>query len=103
MACSSPTVGIIGATVMPAHGPPALGAGKGPVQAAGRQERQTLPICTKRDCITGLVIAGPVNLFMLCIAAAPFHKPALTGISDLGPIHATSTTWPTAAPRWPSE
>jgi Mn2+/Fe2+ NRAMP family transporter len=25
---------------------------------------------------------------MLCIAAALFHKPGMTGISDLGPIHA---------------
>ena len=29
---------------------------------------------------------------MLCIAAALFHKPGLTGISDLGPIHAHLAT-----------
>jgi manganese transport protein len=29
---------------------------------------------------------------MLCIAAALFHKPGLTGISDLGPVHARLAT-----------
>ena len=29
---------------------------------------------------------------MLCIAAALFHKPGLTGISDLGPVHTHLTT-----------
>ncbi|HXT90212.1 MAG TPA: Nramp family divalent metal transporter, partial [Trebonia sp.] len=42
----------------------------------------------KWDCVIGLGIAGAVNLSMLCIASALFHKPGTTGISDLGPIHA---------------
>jgi manganese transport protein len=29
---------------------------------------------------------------MLCIAAALFHRPGLTGISDLGPVHAHLAT-----------
>jgi manganese transport protein len=33
-----------------------------------------------------------VNLSMLCIAAALFHKPGLTAISDLGPVHAHLAT-----------
>jgi Natural resistance-associated macrophage protein len=57
------------------------------IQAAGRQERQTLLIYSKWDCNTGLGIAGLVNLSMLCIAAALFHKPGMTDMSDLGPIH----------------
>ena len=36
------------------------------IQAAGRQERQTLLIYSKWDCNTGLGIAGLVNLSMLC-------------------------------------
>jgi hypothetical protein len=40
------------------------------IQAAGRQERQTLLIYSKWDCNTGLGIAGLVKLSMLCIAAA---------------------------------
>jgi hypothetical protein len=58
------------------------------IQAAGRQERQTLLIYSKWDCNTGLGIAGLVNPSMLCIAAALFHKPGMTDMSDLGPIHA---------------
>jgi len=40
------------------------------IQAAGRQERQTLLIYSKWDCNTGLGIAGLVKLSMLCSAAA---------------------------------
>jgi manganese transport protein len=82
------TVGIIGATVMPhvVYLHSALHTNR--VHAAGRQERQTLLTYNKWDCNIGLGIAGLVNLSMLCIAAALFHKPGLTGISDLGPIHA---------------
>ena len=58
------------------------------IQAAGRQERQTLLIYSKWDCNTGLGTAGPVDLSMLCIAAALFHKPGTTDMSDPGPIHA---------------
>jgi manganese transport protein len=88
MACLSLAVGIIGATVMPARGLPALGAGEGPDPGGRPQERQTLLIYSKWDCNTGLGIAGLVNLSMLCIAAALFHRPGMTDMSDLGPIHA---------------
>jgi len=82
------TVGIIGATVMPhvVYLHSALQTGR--VHAAGQRERRTLLAYNKWDCIIGLGLAGLVNLSMLCIAAALFHKPGLTGISDLGPIHA---------------
>ena len=82
------TVGIIGATAMPHVVYLHSALAKDRIQAAGRQERQTLLIYNKRDCITGLGIAGLANLSMLCIVAALFHKPGLTGISDLGPVHA---------------
>ena len=57
------------------------------VRTAGPGERQTLLRYNRWDCIIGLSLAGLVNLSMLCIAAALFHKPGLTGVSDLGPVH----------------
>ena len=86
------TVGIIGATVMPhvVYLHSALHTDR--VQAAGRPERQTLLAYNRWDCFAGLGLAGVVNLSMLCIAAALFHKPGLTGISDLGPVHAHLAT-----------
>jgi manganese transport protein len=86
------TVGIIGATVMPhvVYLHSALQTGR--VHATGQRERRTLLAYNKWDCIIGLGLAGIVNLSMLCIAAALFHKPGLTGISDLGPIHAHLAT-----------
>ena len=86
------TVGIIGATVMPhvVYLHSALQTSR--VHAAGSRQRRTLLACNKWDCIIGLGLAGLVNLSMLCIAAALFHKPGLTGISDLGPIHAQLAT-----------
>jgi manganese transport protein len=62
------------------------------VQAASHQERRALLAGNKWDCIAGLGLAGLVNLAMLCIAAALFHRPGLTGISDLGPVHAHLAT-----------
>jgi manganese transport protein len=86
------TVGIIGATVMPhvVYLHSALQTSR--VHAAGPRQRRTLLAYNKWDCIIGLGLAGLVNLSMLCIAAALFHKPGLTGISDLGPIHAHLAT-----------
>lgn len=86
------TVGIIGATVMPhvVYLHSALQTSR--VHAAGPRQRRTLLAYNKWDCIIGLGLAGLVNLSMLCIAAALFHKPGLTGISDLGPIHAQLAT-----------
>ena len=86
------TVGIIGATVMPHVVYLHSALHKDRVRAAGPAERRTLLTYNKWDCITGLGLAGLVNLAMLCIAAALFHKPGLTGISDLGPIHAHLAT-----------
>ncbi len=86
------TVGIIGATVMPHVVYLHSALHKDRVRAAGQQERRTLLAYNKWDCIIGLGIAGLVNLSMLCIAAALFHKPGLTGISDLGPVHAHLAT-----------
>lgn len=80
------TVGIIGATVMPHVVYLHSALQKNRVSAANQHERRTLLTFNKWDCIIGLGFAGLVNLTMLCIAAALFHKPGLT-ISDLGPIH----------------
>jgi manganese transport protein len=81
------TVGIIGATVMPHVVYLHSALQKDRIQAANRQERRTLLTYNRWDCIVGLSIAGLVNLSMLCIAAALFHKPGLSGVSDLEPIH----------------
>jgi manganese transport protein len=81
------TVGIIGATVMPHVVYLHSALHKNRVSAANQHERRTLLTFNKWDCIIGLGLAGLVNLAMLCIAAALFHKPGLTDISDLGPIH----------------
>jgi len=86
------TIGIIGATVMPHVVYLHSALHKDRVRAAGPAERRTLLTYSKWDCIIGLGLAGLVNLAMLCIAAALFHKPGLTGISDLGPIHAHLAT-----------
>ncbi len=80
-------VGIIGATVMPhviyLHS--ALQTDR--VQPVNAAERKTLLRYNRLDVIVGLGIAGLVNLSMLCIAAALFHKPGLMGINEIGPIH----------------
>jgi len=85
-------VGIIGATVMPhvVYLHSALQTAR--IHASGPRERRTLLAFNKWDCITGLGLAGLVNLSMLCIAAALFHQPGLTAISDLGLIHAHLAT-----------
>jgi manganese transport protein len=82
------TVGIIGATVMPHVVYLHSALQKDRIHAANRQERRTLLTYNRWDCIVGLSIAGLVNLSMLCIAAALFHKPGLSGVSDLQSIHA---------------
>jgi len=82
------TVGIIGATVMPHVVYLHSALQKNRIPAANRAERRTLLRFNRLDCVIGLGIAGLVNLSMLCIAAALFHKPGLEGISELGPVHA---------------
>ena len=86
------TVGIIGATVMPHVVYLHSALHKDRVRAAGAAERRTLLTYNKWDCLISLGLAGLVNLAMLCIATALFHKPGLTGISDLGPVHAHLAT-----------
>jgi manganese transport protein len=82
------SVGIIGATVMPhvVYLHSALQTNR--ITTVDRRERQVLLKYNKWDCIIGLGLAGVVNLAMLCIAAALFHKPGLTDVSDLDSIHA---------------
>ncbi|HVW47908.1 MAG TPA: Nramp family divalent metal transporter [Solirubrobacterales bacterium] len=82
------TVGIIGATVMPHVVYLHSALQRNRIPAVDQEERQTLLRFNRWDCFIGLGIAGFVNLSMLCIAAALFHKPGLEGVSDLGPIHA---------------
>ena len=91
------TVGIIGATVMPHVIYLHSALQKNRIQAADGQERKTLLKYNKWDCVIGLGIAGAVNLSMLCIAAALFHRPGTTGISDLGPIPRSGRVPATAA------
>jgi len=82
------TVGIIGATVMPHVIYLHSALQKNRVKGADREERRALLSWNRRDCFIGLGIAGLVNMAMLCIAAALFHRPGLTGISELGPVYA---------------
>jgi manganese transport protein len=85
-------VGIIGATVMPHVVYLHSALQRGRVRAAGADERQTLLTANRWDCFAGLGLAGLVNLAMLCIAAALFHRPGLTGVSDLRAVHAHLAT-----------
>ena len=81
-------VGIIGATVMPhvVYLHSALQQNR--VGARGPRERQTLLTANRWDCFTGLGLAGLVNLAMLCVAAALFHGVSVSGVVDLGMVHA---------------
>src|SRR5262249_26065000 len=81
------TVAIIGATVMPHAIYLHSALQKNRIPPASPSERRTLLRYNRWDCIIGLALAGVVNLAMLCIASALFHKPGLTGVSDLGPVY----------------
>jgi manganese transport protein len=81
------TVGIIGATVMPHVVYLHSALQKDRIKTTGKAERHSLLIWNRRDCVIGLGIAGLINMAMLCIAAALFHRPGLTGISELGPVY----------------
>jgi len=80
-------VGIIGATVMPhvVYLHSALQQNR--VGASGAGERRTLLRANRWDCVTGLGLAGLVNLAMLCVAAALFHGVGTSGVVDLGLVH----------------
>jgi manganese transport protein len=80
-------VGIIGATVMPHVVYLHSALQKDRTRAGGPQERRRLLTANKWDCVVGLGAAGLVNLAMLCVAAALFHKPGLTRVSDLSAVH----------------
>jgi manganese transport protein len=82
------TVGIIGATVMPHVVYLHSALQKNRVSTEDKAERRTLLTWNRRDCLIALGIAGLINMAMLCIAAALFHQPGLTGISELGPVYA---------------
>ena len=81
------TVGIIGATVMPHVVYLHSALQKNRIRTESLKEQRTLLRYNRWDCFIGLGIAGVVNLSMLCIAAAVFHKPGLMGIDELIPIH----------------
>ncbi len=85
-------VAIIGATVMPhvVYLHSALQTNR--IRPADASESRTLLRYNRLDCMVGLGLAGLVNLAMLCIAAALFHHPGLTGINELGPIHSHLST-----------
>src|SRR6202012_74109 len=57
------------------------------VGARGARERHTLLMANRWDCVTGLGLAGLVNLAMLCVAAALFHGVGTSGVVDLGVVH----------------
>jgi manganese transport protein len=82
------TVGIIGATVMPHVVYLHSALQKNRVTADGTRERRTLLTFSTWDCVTGLGLAGLVNLAMLCIAAALFHQSGMTWVSNLQIVHA---------------
>jgi len=81
------TVAIVGATVMPHVVYLHSALQKDRIKTAGKEERRTLLTWNRRDCFIGLGIAGLVNMAMLCIAAALFHRPGLTGTGELGPVY----------------
>jgi manganese transport protein len=85
-------VGIIGATVMPHVVYLHSALQKGRAQTGGHAERRRLLTSNKWDCFVGLGLAGLVNLAMLCVAAALFHRPGLTGVSSLGDVHSHLAT-----------
>jgi len=85
-------VGIIGATVMPHVVYLHSALQKDRIRPTTEKEGRTLLRYNRLDCYIGLGLAGCVNLAMLCIAAALFHHPGLTGVNDLGPVHAHLAT-----------
>jgi manganese transport protein len=76
-------IAIVGATVMPhvVYLHSALQTDR--IQPPDERELRRLIRFNGWDCVVGLGIAGFVNLAMLCVAAALFHRPGLTGITQL--------------------
>jgi len=80
--------GIVGATVMPHVIYLHSALHKDRVTAADSTGHRTLLAANRLDCIAGLGAAGVVNLAMLCVAAALFHKPGLASPDGLVAVHA---------------
>ncbi|MCW2923977.1 MAG: divalent metal cation transporter, partial [Thermoleophilia bacterium] len=80
-------IGIIGATVMPhvVYLHSALTQNR--IVAKDAVERRHLLRYVRIDCGIGLGIAGVINLSMLCIAAALFHRTGATGIDSIEAAH----------------
>jgi manganese transport protein len=85
-------VGIIGATVMPHVVYLHSALQKDRLRAVNERETRTLLKYNRLDCVTGLTLAGVVNVAMLCIASALFHRSGLTGVDTLGGVHTHLTT-----------
>ncbi len=79
---------ITGATVMPHVVYLHSALQKDRIATVDTEERRTLLTWNRRDCFLGLGLAGVVNMAMLCIAAALFHRPGLTGLTELGSVYA---------------
>jgi manganese transport protein len=81
------TAAITGATVMPHVVYLHSALQKDRIKTADQAERRTLLTWNRRDCFIGLGIAGLINMAMLCVAAALFHRPGLAGLTELGPVY----------------
>jgi manganese transport protein len=80
--------GIVGATVMPHVIYLHSALHKDRVTATDSHGRRTLLAANRLDCIAGLGAAAVVNLAMLCVAAALFHKPGMASSAGLVEVHA---------------
>jgi manganese transport protein len=85
-------VGIIGATVMPHVVYLHSALQKDRIRPVNARETRTLLRFNRLDVLVGLGVAGLVNIAMLCVAAALFHRRGLGSIHDLGPVHAHLAT-----------
>ena len=85
---ASLAAGIVGATVMPHVIYLHSALHKDRVTAADSHGRRSLQAANRLDCFAGLGAAGVVNLAMLCVAAALFHKPGLASPAGLVAVHA---------------
>jgi manganese transport protein len=81
-------IGIVGATVMPhvVYVHSALQTDR--ITPRNQAETRTLVRYNGWDCVVGLGVAGVANLVILWVAAAVFHHPGLTGVSQLQAVHA---------------
>jgi manganese transport protein len=85
-------IGIIGATVMPHVIYLHSALTRTRVPAADDAERHEILRFTKIDCGIGLGAAGLINLAMLFVAVALFHRTGRTGVDSIQAAHAGLTT-----------